>query len=143
MRKFILSLAVVVTCMAALPAFAHLSEANFTPQGSGNYAAVSVSEVEVFAFKPDFPFKVIGVIEARGMYTGGGLSDLLDLDKWTDNSPIGEKEDIALAMKALLAEAARVGANGVVIVKSQQVRADNQGGTARRIVAAAIRYEKR
>jgi hypothetical protein len=140
MQKFGLSLLVVIfSLLTNSIALANLSEANFTPQGSGTYDSVPASQVEIFAFKPDFKFKIIGVIEARGMYSGGTLGDLFDLDKWTDTSSIGEKQDISLAMKALINEASRVGAHGVIILKSQQVRVSNDGSSARRIIAAAIR----
>jgi len=140
MQKLTLSLLVaILSLLSHSIAWANLSEANFTPQGAGSYDRVPVSQVEVFAFKPDFKFKVIGVIEARGMYSGATLGDLLDLNKWTDNTPIGEKQDIALAMKALINEASRVGAHGVIILKSQQVRVSNDGSSARIIIAAAIR----
>jgi hypothetical protein len=141
MKQFLLLL---VTALCVATAWAgDVSEANFTSQGSQAYGAVSVSEVEVFVYKPDFRFKVIGVIEARGMYAGGSLGDrlgdLLDIDKWTDNSPAGEKQDIALAMNALKEEAARVGAHAVIIIQSRQVRVSQDGSTERRINAAAIR----
>jgi len=139
-NKLIFRFIFTVACMAiALPSFAQVSEANFTPQGSDTYGSVPLSTVEVFVYKPDFKFKVIGVIEARGMYTGGTLGDLFDINKWTSTTPIGEKEDIALAMKALKEEAARVGATGVIIVQSRQIRVSQDGSTERRINAAAIR----
>lgn len=117
-----------------------VSEATFTPQGSQVFTPVSASDVEVFVFKPDFRFRVIGVVEARGMADGTpSLLDQLDITRML-NPPAGpgEKEDIALAMKALKEEAGRAGATGVVILRSVQVRA-SQTGTERRIRAAAIR----
>jgi hypothetical protein len=139
----IVSIAMVIVGISfASPVLAAgVSEANFTAQGSQTYSSVPVSAVEVFVYKPDFKFKVIGVIEARGMYSGASLGDLFDLDKWTDTNPIGEKEDIALAMKALKEEAARVGADGVIIINSRQIRVSQDGSTERRINAAAIRRQ--
>ena len=77
-------------------------------------------------YKPNFTFKIIGTIEARGMARG-----LLSTPE--------EKEDVALALKALKKEAASIGANGVIIMKSGQVRVSNEA-TERRIAAIAIRY---
>ncbi len=122
-----------------ISAWADISEATFTRQGSDIYQPTPVSDVQVYVYKPDFKFKIIGVIEARGMAGGGAtLSDLFNLDKWLDTSVPGEKEDIALAMKALKQEAASVGATGVIIIQSRQVRV-SQNATERQIRAAAIR----
>ncbi|MBK7663577.1 MAG: hypothetical protein IPJ21_08550 [Sterolibacteriaceae bacterium] len=117
---------------------ADISEATFTPQGSSEYTAIPVSNVEIFVYKPDFKFKVIGVIEARGMAeSNSGLLDQLDVIGKFFRKPPGEKDDIALAMKALKSEAANAGATGVVIIQSQQVRVSNNA-TERQIKAAAI-----
>ena len=131
---------VIAIALTSISTFARadVSEATFTGQGSEVYPSVQESEVEVFVFKPDFKFKVIGIIEARGMAGGdGGLLDLLDVTKLLE-SPAGEKEDIALAMKALREEAARAGATGVIIIKTGQVRV-SKDATERQIKAAAIR----
>ena len=136
-RLFFSGMLAISGLAVALPTCAEISEATFTPQGSNTCDSVPSREVEVFVYKPDFKFKVIGVIEARGMYTGASLGDLFDIDKWLDTTPIGEKEDIALAMKALKKEATRAGAHGVIILQSRQVRVSERA-TARRITAAAI-----
>jgi uncharacterized protein YbjQ (UPF0145 family) len=44
-------------------------------------------------------------------------------------------------MKALKEEAARVGADGVIIINSRQIRVSQDGSTERRINAAAIRRQ--
>jgi len=99
------------------------------------------SDVIVYIYKPDFNFKIIATIEARGMAEAS--QDLLDqLDVTRLLSPPkapSEKEDIELAMKALKAEAASIGAYGVIIAKSVQVRV-SQNATERRIAAIAIRW---
>jgi len=133
-----------VCALAAATARADVSEATFTPQGRTTYAPIQEELVEVFVFKPEFKFRVIGVIEARGMATATtSILDQLDvIAQLLGNSTPqpGEKEDIALAIRALRQEAARAGATGVVILKSIQVRV-SQNATERRIVAAAIRPE--
>jgi hypothetical protein len=125
--------------LAAQLVVADVSEATFTPQGSQTYASESPSSVEVFVFKPDFKFKVIGLVEARGMAIANpSLLEQLDISRMLNPpSAPGEKEDIELAMKALKDEAARAGAHGVVILQSVQAGVSN--GTERRIRAAAIR----
>lgn len=139
MKKIIGAAFLAIGCICfTIAAWADVSEATFTAQGSTVYERVPVSYVEVFVYKPDFKFQVIGVIEARGMAGGGGsLADLVDLEKWF-GAPPGEKDDIALAMKALKEEAASAGATGVVIIQSRQVRV-SQHATERQIKAAAIR----
>jgi nitrogen regulatory protein PII-like uncharacterized protein len=139
-RRKICSLMLVIAggCTASV-SWADISEATFTRNGSYIYASVPVSEVEVFVFKPEFKFRAIGVIEARGMAGGGNnlLDQLLSVpDQLLGGA--GEKEDIELAMKALKDEAAKAGATGVVIVQSRQVRV-SQDATERRIKAVAIR----
>lgn len=122
----------------SISARADISEATFTPQGSETYAQTEISKVAVYVYKPEFKFKIIGVIEARGM-AGGDLSllDKLDITRHF-NAPPGEKDDIALAMKALKEEAAWAGAEGVLILQSRQVRV-SQTATERQIKAVAIR----
>ena len=52
---------------ATLEAFAaDVSEATFTPQGSEKYSPVSASSVEVYVFKPEFKYQIIGVVEGQG-----------------------------------------------------------------------------
>ena len=129
---------------APLVANADVSEATFTPQGSATYTPIHESQVEIYVFRPTFKFKVIGVIEARGMAESEvSILDQLDIvGRLLGDKPAqpGEKEDIALAMRALRREAAQAGALGVVIVRSVQVRV-SQNATERRIAAAAIRPE--
>lgn len=139
--KFILALFVISTPILAR---ADISEATFTPQGSAIYSPIDERQVEVYVFRPEFKFKVIGVIEARGMAQSSvSILDEIDvIGQLLGNRPAqpGEKEDIALAMRALRREAAQAGAMGVVIVKSVQVRV-SQNATERRIAAIAIRSE--
>ena len=133
--------------LAFLPtlAIADISEATFTPQGSDTYTELKPSDVVVYEYKPDFKFKIIGTIEARGMaQASSSLLDRLDiLGRLLETPPaaLTEKDDIALAMKALKEEAALAGAEGVLILRSTQVRV-SQTATERRIIAAAIRRVK-
>ena len=135
---------VAVLLMAALGiapgiARADVSEATFTPQGAESYPALNPSQVVVYVYKPDFKFKIIGTIEARGMAGGNpSLLEQLDILGRLLETPPTEKDDIALAMKALKEEAAMAGAEGVLIIRSMQVRV-SQNATERRIQAVAIR----
>jgi hypothetical protein len=131
--------ALIILCLfLSTEAMADVSEATYTSQGSTKYTSIDESQVEVFIFKPDFKFKVIGMIEARGMAeTDNGLLDQLDVLGKLFRKPPGEKEDIALAMTALREEAANAGATGVIIIRSQQVRVSGRA-TERQIKAAAI-----
>lgn len=124
---------------APLVANADISEATFTPQGSATYTPIDESQVEIYVFQPAFKFKVIGVIEARGRAEESRVS-ILDQLRGDKPAQPGEKEDIALATRALRREAAQAGALGVVIVRSVQERI-SQNVTERRIVAAAIHPE--
>lgn len=130
-------LVTMLWCFSAL-AMADISEATFTPQGSQTYPATSAAMVEVYVYRPDFKFVVIGVIDAHGM--AGGAMSLLDSLQLKNlfGAPPGEKEDMALAIQALKDEASRAGADGVIIVNSQQVPV-GPNATERRIRAAAIK----
>ena len=114
--------------------FADVSEATHVLQGNDRYPVVSEGQVTIYAFKPDFPYKIIGEIEAHGMAEPSALDQLDVFYK-----PTGEKEDMDLAMRALKRDAASMGANGVIIVKQAQVPVYDSA-TERRIVGAAIRY---
>ena len=137
-RKLAAAVLFCACSMFSLEARAGIAEATFTPQGSDTYPEIPASRVTIYVFKPDFKFKVIGVVEARGMAGGGGsLLDQIDITKLLE-APPGEKEDIALAMKALKDEAGKAGAEGVIILLSKQVRVA-KNATERQIRAAAIR----
>lgn len=142
-RRLIFTLALLLLSTPFM-AMADVSEATFTPQGNSNYPPIDAHQVEVYVFKPEFKFKVIGVVEARGMAesTVSVLDQLDVIGQLLGNRPAqpGEKEDIALAMRALRKEAAQAGAMGLVIVKSFQARV-SPTATERRIVAVAIRPE--
>ena len=144
MRKLLFVALIAIPLLAPQNTWADVSEATFTPQGRVTYPPVSEGQVEIFILKPDFKFRVIGVIEARGMAEGSvSIFDQLDIiSQLFGDRPAqpGEKEDIALAMRALRTEAAKNGAQGVIIIKSVQSPV-GQGATERRIVAAAIRPE--
>ena len=76
--------------------------------------------------------------------TNPSLPDRLDLLGRlleTPPAPPTEKDDLALAMKALKEEAAQAGAEGVLILRSTQVRV-SQSASERRIHALAIRRTK-
>lgn len=130
---------VVLLVLFSNACFADVSEATFIPQGSETYSPIDESQVNIFSFKPDFAFKVIGSIEARGMATASLLDQLDILGQLKGSTGPGEKDDIRLAIQAMKREAARVGANGVIIVKQGQVRV-GPDATERRMVGAAIRY---
>lgn len=140
MDRVISAIIFAIACSSfTISAWADISEATLTRHGPEVYQPAPLSDVQVFVYKPDFKYRVIGVIEARGMAGGNAtLSDLFNLDKWLDTSEPGEKEDIALAMKALKQEAANAGATGVIIIQSRQVRV-SQNATERQIKAMAIR----
>lgn len=131
----------LVASACLLPGFANadVSEATFTPQGNETYRALNPAQVVIYVYKPDFKFKIIGIIEAHGM-AGGDNSILgqLDILGRLLSTPPTEKDDILLAMKALKEEAAAAGAEGVLILQSTQVRV-SQNATERQIRAVAIR----
>jgi hypothetical protein len=121
---------------------ADISEATFTPQGDNTYRPIPAEQVKVYVYKPNFKFKVIGIIEARGMAEqDSSLLDRLDIFGQLSKSPPTEKDDIALAMKALKEEAGANGAQAILIIKSVQVRVSSDS-TERKIIAAAIRTDE-
>ncbi|MCS6765464.1 MAG: hypothetical protein MO847_03085 [Candidatus Protistobacter heckmanni] len=135
MKKILSSVLITLSLIGNVKA--DTSEATFMPQGSEMYSSISPNNVEIYIFKPDFKFKIIGAIDARGSaeYEVPGLIGRL---LGSNQQPVpGEKEDIALAIKALKIEAGNAGAQGVVTTQSVQVPIQN--GTERRINGVAIR----
>ncbi|MEI7612169.1 MAG: hypothetical protein WCK63_04625 [Betaproteobacteria bacterium] len=133
MRKIIaaaivLTIAYSGTCFADL--FGSVSEASHVLQPGENHSPTDESEVQIYTYKPSFPFKVIGTVDARGMAAADALQ-ILSLSK------PGEKEDVELAMRALKREAASIGADGVIIAHQRQVRVSDSA-TERRITGIAI-----
>jgi hypothetical protein len=125
-------------------AFADVSEANHSINLNAPLDPVQVADVKLYTYKPTVPVKVVGTILARGMAEGeqlssydlgGRLLQLVDPPKVPT-----EQDDIDLAMKALYADAAAIGANGIIITKSVQVRVSDRA-TERRITAIAFRVE--
>jgi hypothetical protein len=102
------------------------SEATHALIAIGKYSPeISESEVKIFPSLPEFDIVAMGMIEARGM----GFTD--------------EQRDKELAMNALIREAAKIGANGVVITSSSQEIMSvsiNGKSTEHRIEGIAIRY---
>lgn len=122
--------------------FADISEATHILQANEAYKPTSESQITIFSYPPSFEYSVIGTIEAYGMAEMPVIQqlDVLSTLLGVNDGP-GEKEDMALALRALKREAASIGANGVIIVKSMQERA-SENATQRRIFGAAIRYKK-
>jgi hypothetical protein len=112
----------VASALAACAAF-ETSEATHILSGEA-YPPVPEDSVVIYIEKPTFEYTVVGLVEARGM----GFTN--------------EARDQELAIKALKREAARIGANGVIIGgSSQDIVGINKYGTSteRRIKAIAIR----
>lgn len=122
--------------------FADVSEATHVLQANDIYKPTSESQITIFSYPPSFDYYVIGTIEAYGMAEMPVIQqlDVLSTLLGVNDGP-GEKEDMALALRALKREAASIGANGVIIVKSMQERA-SENATQRRLFGAAIRYKK-
>ena len=145
MKHFKMVLIAITSIVFSNPLFASdVSEATHLVNGNEKYSPISDREITVYVYKPSFPFKIIGTIEARGMadaesYALRGMLDL-DFESALGFSSPGEKEDVALALKALKSEAASIGANGVIVAKQGQVRVNARGDTERRISGIAIRY---
>jgi hypothetical protein len=99
------------------------SEATHILNGQ-TYAPVKAEDVVIYLEKPEFKYVLVGVVEARGM----GITT--------------EARDQELAIKALKQEAAKIGANGVILTHStQQIAGVSKDGTSteRRIKGLAIR----
>ena len=127
MIKFfkVLVLSVIITGCSSMEGL-EISEATHSLIAIGKYSPeISESEVKIFLSLPEFEIVAMGMIEARGM----GFTD--------------EQRDKELAMIALKREAAKIGANGVVITSSsQETVSDSTNGssTKHRIEGIAIRY---
>jgi dihydroorotase len=93
-----------------------------------NYPPTDQVSVKIFVERPDFRYEVIGLVEARGM------AFLLG----------GEEKDQQLAIFALKREAAKIGADGIIITDSrQEVASVSKEGTSteRRIKGLAIKWK--
>jgi len=97
------------------------SEATHILNGKA-YPATDAQNIEVFLQKPDKEYIIIGLVESRGM----GVTT--------------EKKDLELSMRALKNEAAKIGADALIINTSQQKLVQSDGSTERRISATAIRF---
>ena len=141
----------VLSLLISSTASADVSQATHELNGSEIYSPTNESEISVYVIPPKFKYIIIGIIEAHGMAgatdLGAAISNRLDtlaeilldpLSASTSNNSISEQPDIDLAIAALKKEAAKIGANAVVITNQKQVRV-NQNATERQIVAAAIR----
>jgi hypothetical protein len=131
-KRFLACIVATTALAVSQNSVADVSEAVHMLNGSETFSPIHESQVSIYLYKPNFQFKIIGTIEARGM-AEGDLVDLLTLSQPT------EKQDMELAVKALKREAASIGANGVIVIKQGQVRISSTA-TERRIVGAAIRY---
>lgn len=80
---------------------------------------VSIDQVRLYV-TPPANYQVIGLVEAsgQGVFT--------------------EKQDYSLAVTELKRQAAKVGANGVIITQSYQRNTDGKGASERRIAGQAI-----
>ncbi|WP_173984686.1 hypothetical protein [Magnetospirillum sp. SS-4] len=120
-----------------------ISDATHILSGIERYPQIGPEYVEVFLSEPNFQFKTIGIINARGManmemYALRGLASL-DVKSALGLQVAGEKEDLTLAMRALKKEAASIGANGVIIKSNEQIQI-GYNASERRISGVAIRY---
>jgi hypothetical protein len=142
-----LCLTVVLGASLAVPlvAIADVSEANHSINLAEPLDPVQITDVHGYTYLPSTPYKMVGTIYARGMAEAPQVSsvDLLgQLGQLVDPPKVPtEQDDIDLAMRALYADAAAIGANGVIITKSIQVRISDTA-TERRITAIAVRIER-
>jgi hypothetical protein len=131
--------AAIGALMGALPAFADVSEATHKIVLNAPLDPVPLESVHVYTYRPNQPLKPVGLIFARGMAgTEVGSLDLLGKIDQALSAPPTEQDDIDLAMRALYADAAAIGANGLIITKSEQVQV-RQNASERRITAIAFR----
>lgn len=121
-------------------ALADVSEATHILSSTEQFDRVAPLAVKVYVTKPAVQFKVVGTVEARGMAQAKPTQSLNEAFERVLRPPVplGEREDLELALQALKLEAAGMGANGVVIERSEQVRVSSSA-TERRISALAIR----
>ena len=87
------------------------------------YPATDVQSIQILLEPPSQDYIVVGLVESRGM----GITT--------------ESKDLELSMLALKNEAAKIGANAVIIQSSQQLLVSGDGSTERRISATAIRFK--
>ena len=141
MRVSSLLVCLVLFCTTCLAGKADISEATHDINLEASLPPIDASTVKVYTYEPSPKAKVVGRIYARGMATvdrPGELDIFGILQEATEPARVTEEDDKRLAMQALVKDAAAIGADAVVVVKSYQVRV-SENSTERRIEAIAFR----
>jgi uncharacterized protein YbjQ (UPF0145 family) len=123
---------------------ADVSEAYHTVDINNPLPPTPPSSIRIYKYKPSGNVKFIGVIYARGMATvdAPNALDLVgQMQEALSPSRTTEEDDIKLAMKALIDDAASIGANAIIIKKSSQENVSHNS-TERRIEAFALYVEE-
>lgn len=140
MTRIITAIFLALTATFALAGSQDISEATHIIDIETPLPSVDPSLVKVYTYKPTGNVKFVGKILARGMATAdkpGHLDILGQLLEAASPTVATEDDDKRLAMQALLKDAGNIGANGVIITKSAQVRVSHSA-TERQIEAFAI-----
>ncbi|PZP38422.1 MAG: hypothetical protein DI585_07395 [Pseudomonas fluorescens] len=141
MKRLIILLCLIFQTLSCFAGSGDVSEANHVIDIDAPLPPLDVSSVKVYTYKPSPDAKLVGKIFARGMATvdrPGELDIFGMLEEATSPTRATEEDDKRLAMEALLLDAASIGADAVVIVKSYQARV-SANATERRIEALAFK----
>lgn len=141
MKKITLLICLTLYWSACLAGSGDVSEANHVIDIDAPLPTIDASTVKIYTYKPSANAKLVGKIFARGMATvdrPGELDIFGILQEATTPTQATEEDDKRLAMQALIADAARIGADALIIVRSYQVRV-SANATERRIEAIAFK----
>lgn len=141
MKRILLAVIFSLAATLALAGSQDVSEAMHIIDINSPLPPVNPSLVKVYTYKPTGNVKFVGTIHARGMASvdsPGELDIVGRLLEAASPTVATEEDDKRLAMQALIKDAGAIGANGVIITKSVQVRV-SPTATERRIEAFAIR----
>jgi hypothetical protein len=139
--RFALTTLLFALCSSAI---ADVSEAFHTIDLTSPQPPVRAEDVLVYTYLPKSNYKIIGKIYARGMaeYKQPDPYDIVGAIDRIVSPPKQptEQDDIDLAMNAIAEDASKIGANGVVIINSQQIRI-TEHSSERKIIAIAFRHD--
>lgn len=140
-RKLIQTLITITISSHALAGAYDVSDANHVVNINQPIPPIDPKLVKIYTYKPSNDHQFVGLVYARGMATADRVNPFnifSILGEMVQPSIATEEDDKRLALDALIKEAAKIGADSLIITKSFQVQITPQS-SERRIEALAYR----
>jgi hypothetical protein len=141
MKNVLIFILAVIFMTASFAGTQDVSEATHEIDLDSPLPPIEPGSVKFYTYKPTSNARLVGKIYARGMATvdkPAELDILGRLQEASDPTRATEEDDKNLAMQAIILDAANIGADAVIIVKSYQVRLSAHS-SERRMEALAYR----